>query len=208
MSLPQIPAYPLPTAAELPAGRVGWTVDPARAVLLVHDMQRHFTGAFAGAEPLGRAIENIAALRKVCADAGVPVVFTRQPGGQTREERGLLLDMWGWGPPATGEAVAFVDELVPGDGDTVVEKRRYSAFVDSPFAEVLGGRDQLVITGIYAHIGVAATACDAFMRGIQAFVVADAVADFSRADHDTALRYVANRCGRVVTVEQTVTALT
>ncbi|MDG4800020.1 isochorismatase family protein [Micromonospora sp. WMMD980] len=84
----------------------------------------------------------------------------------------------------------------------VVEKRRYSAFVDSTFGDLLGDRDQLLITGIYAHIGVAATACDAFMRGIQAFVVGDAVADFTRADHLAALRYVARRCGMVLSLEQ------
>jgi bifunctional isochorismate lyase/aryl carrier protein len=202
VSLPQIPGYPLPAEAELPANRVGWQPDPARAVLLVHDMQRYFTAPFTDAEPLSRAAANIADLRKVCADLGIPVIFTRQPGGQSEADRGLLLDMWGWGPPADPEAIAFHDGLRPGDDDFVVEKRRYSAFVDSPFADLLGHRDQLLITGIYAHIGVTATACDAFMRGIQAFVVADAVADFSRADHLTALSYVAKRCGMVLSTQQ------
>ncbi|WP_018788702.1 isochorismatase family protein [Micromonospora sp. CNB394] len=202
MSLPEIPGYPLPIERELPANRVQWRPDPARAVLLVHDMQRYFTAPFQGAEPLARAAANIADLRKVCDDLGIPVIFTRQPGGQSRHDRGLLLDMWGWGPPADPAAVAFHDELRPAESDHVVEKRRYSAFVDSPFGDLLGDRDQLLITGIYAHIGVAATACDAFMRGIQAFVVGDAVADFTRADHLAALRYVARRCGMVLSLEQ------
>lgn len=202
MPLPQIPGYPLPTEHELPANRVGWRPDPARAVLLVHDMQQYFTAPFQDAEPLARAAANINELRATCADVGVPVIFTRQPGGQSRDDRGLLLDMWGWGPPDDPTAVAFHDGLRPGEGDRVVEKRRYSAFVDSPFGELLGDRDQLLITGIYAHIGVAATACDAFMRDVQAFVVGDAVADFTRADHLAALRYVATRCGVTLSVEQ------
>jgi bifunctional isochorismate lyase / aryl carrier protein len=53
------------------------------------------------------------------------------------------------------------------------------------------GRDQLVGTGVYAHIGCQATAVEAFMRDVRAFLVADAVAEFSRRHHDQACEYVA-----------------
>ena len=57
------------------------------------------------------------------------------------------------------------------------------------------GRDQLIVTGIYAHIGCMTTALVAFMNDIQAFLVRDAVADFSAEDHAMAVRYVSQRCG-------------
>lgn len=49
-----------------------------------------------------------------------------------------------------------------------------------------------------SHIGCLTTALVAFMNGIQVFVVADAQADFSLADHTMALDYVSGRCDVVV----------
>ena len=64
------------------------------------------------------------------------------------------------------------------------------------------GCDQLIICGVYAHIGCLATATDGFMRGVQPFVVADATADFSEQDHVVALRQVARTCGVVTTTDE------
>ncbi|MFG2287347.1 isochorismatase family protein [Streptomyces sp. NPDC048595] len=204
MALPAIAPYPLPTADELPANRVAWTVDPARAVLLVHDLQRHFLDAFpAGEQPVTGMLDNAARLAKECRRRGVPVVYSAQRGGQTPEERGLQLDFWGPGVADDPHALAMPEAVAPEPGDTVVTKWKYSAFVRTELAGLLrdAGRDQLVIVGVYAHIGVLMSACDAWMRDIQAFVVADAVADFSRDDHDLALRWAAGRCAVVTTTD-------
>lgn len=200
MALPTIAAYPLPTADDLPTGPARWRIDPDRAVLLVHDMQHHFTDRVAPAL-LDEVTDRIARLRGDCAAAGVPTVYTTQPGGQSRTERGLLYDFWGPGLPADPRAEAITERLAPAPGDHVVVKHRYSGFAGTNLAALLGRRDQLVVTGVYAHIGVLATACDAFMRGVQAFVVADAVADFSVGHHRDALRWAAERCARVVTAD-------
>jgi bifunctional isochorismate lyase/aryl carrier protein len=202
--LPRIFPYPIPTGFGLDRARVGWRPDPARAALLVHDMQNYFLAPFGTADQalLARVVDNIGTLRKHAAEAGLPVIFSAQPGGQSRDERGLLQDFWGDGPPPDPQALAIVDALSPGPDDIRLTKRRYSAFVGTPLAELLGDRDQLIITGVYAHIGVLATALDAFMRDLQPFVVADAVADFSPAHHRDALRHVTDRCGVVATAAE------
>ena len=64
------------------------------------------------------------------------------------------------------------------------------------------GRDQLIVCGVYAHVGVLMTAVDAFTNDIQTFLVADAVADFSADYHRMALEYAAERCASVVTAGQ------
>ncbi|MGW1839117.1 isochorismatase family protein [Streptomyces sp. BBFR2] len=200
MALPALSPYPLPTPDELPENRVAWRVDPARAVVLVHDLQQHFLGAYpAGQQPLTGMLANTARLLPAFRERGVPVVYSTQRGGQTPEERGLQLDFWGPGVADDPAKLAVPDEVAPEPGDTVLTKWKYSAFVRTDLERLLrdSGRDQLVIVGVYAHIGVVMTACDAWMRDIRAFVVADAVADFSRADHDAALRWAAGRCAVV-----------
>ncbi|GGS68586.1 isochorismatase family protein [Streptomyces griseoviridis] len=204
MALPAIAPYPLPAPEELPENRVSWTVDPARAVLLVHDLQQHFLGAFpAGEQPLTGMLANTARLLAAYRRLGVPVVYSAQRGGQTPEQRGLQLDFWGPGVADDPEKLATPGIVAPADGDTVLTKWKYSAFVRTGLAELMRdkGRDQIVVAGVYAHIGVLMTAADAWQRDIQAFVVADAVADFSRADHDMALRYAAGRCAVVTTTD-------
>ncbi|CAL9331895.1 isochorismatase family protein [Streptomyces sp. NPDC030392] len=201
--IPRIDPYPLPAPGELPANTVDWTAEPDRAVLLVHDMQRYFLAPL----PTGlrqALVTQAAELRERCAALGVPVAYTAQPGGMTEQQRGLLKDFWGPGMrPAPADRL-IVDELAPAEGDWQLTKWRYSAFFDSPLLQLLrdSGRDQLILCGVYAHVGVLMTAVEAFTHDIQPFLVADAVADFSRHHHDLALTYTAERCGKVVTAKE------
>ncbi|WP_196451969.1 isochorismatase family protein [Planomonospora sp. ID82291] len=209
MAIPPIQPYPMPDT--LPANRVAWRPDARRAVLLVHDMQNHFVRAFTpGRSPLVELMSNVLALREHCAALGVPVVYSAQPGGQSAEQRGLLLDFWGDGIGPDPHDARIVEELAPREGDVLLTKWRYSAYQRTGLAELMDslGRDQLIVCGIYAHIGVLMTACEAFMRDVQPFVVADAVADFSAEHHRMALDYAAQRCAVTVTTRQLSRALT
>ena len=202
MAIPKLNDYALPTADELPQNKVTWQVEPQRAVLLIHDMQQYFLNFWGEDSALiKQVVENIANLRRYCKQQDIPVFYTAQPNQQSDEDRALLNDMWGPGLNKHPEQQAVTAALAPDEDDTVLVKWRYSAFHRSPLQEILqeSGRDQLIICGVYAHIGCLTTAIDAFMRNIQPFMVADGLADFSRDEHLMALRYTAGRCGRVVT---------
>ncbi|MFL6125432.1 isochorismatase family protein [Actinophytocola sp.] len=197
MSIPTITPYELPAAADLPYGRAGWRLDPSRAVLLIHDMQQYFVDFFpAGQEPMASVIRNIAAIRAAAVARGVPVVYTAQPGSMTAEQRGLLRAFWGEGMDATPAHRRMVEPLEPALTDLVLTKWRYSAFARTDLDTVIReyGRDQLIVCGIYAHVGCLMTACDAFTRDIQPFLVVDAIADFSLREHLMAVDYAERRC--------------
>lgn len=198
--LPTIDDYPLPTADTLPVNTVKWEVAPERAVLLIHDMQSYFLKALPR-RLRQDLVRNAALLRRRCAEAGVPVAYTAQPGRMTPEERGLLADFWGPGMRSEPQDRDVVAELAPASEDWVFTKWRYSAFFRTELLNRMRetGRDQLILCGVYAHVGVLMTAAEALTNDIQPFMVADALGDFSEADHRLALDYAARRCAMVVT---------
>ncbi|NMH63993.1 isochorismatase family protein [Shewanella salipaludis] len=206
MAIPSLASYPLPPKASLPANRVDWQADPNKAVLLIHDMQEYFVRFYGDDSQLIEQVQsNIAALRLWAKASGVPVVYTAQPVEQTQAQRALLNDMWG--PGLTGadpELRQIVPSLAPDGDDLVLVKWRYSAFLRTSLQAFMQEqqRDQLLICGVYAHIGCLTTALDAFMLDIKPFMIADAVADFSEAEHQMALNYVTGRCGKVVSLAE------
>jgi bifunctional isochorismate lyase/aryl carrier protein len=198
MAMAAIAPYRMPGDGDLPTPAMPWRPHPERAAILVHDMQRYFLRAFpAGQSPQTELVANIMKLLATARAIGVPVFYTAQPGDMSREDRGLLHDLWGPGMSAADTDRAIVDDLAPEPGDIVLTKWRYSAFFRSDLEERLHkrGRDQLIVCGVYAHMGCLMTACDAFSRDIQPFLVADALADLTLDDHLMALRYAAARCG-------------
>lgn len=111
------------TPPRLPDGERGprhWRPEPERLALLIHDMQRYFLRPFSTTEsPYREMLDNLVAVRARCAEWGVPVFYTAQPGSMTDEQRGLLKDFWGPGMAARAEDREIVAELAPGDGDVV-----------------------------------------------------------------------------------------
>jgi isochorismate hydrolase len=197
--IPPIEPYPLPARNALPANLARWSPRPERAVLLIHDMQRYFLKPLP--DPLrGAVVHNAAQLRKQCAALDVPLAYTMQPGSMSERQRGLLKDFWGPGMRAEPADREVVPELAPGPDDRTFTKWRYSAFFNSDLLDWMrdSHRDQLILCGVYAHVGVLATALDAYTHDIQTFLAADALGDFSAYHHRFTLDYVAQRCGMVV----------
>ena len=208
--IPPIKPYPMPTEGNLPANIAQWSVEPERAVLLIHDMQRYFLQPFpVGEAPRSELVKHTSLLREHCVELGIPVAYTAQPGGMSKEQRGLLQDFWGPGMRVDPADRQVVEPLTPTPDDWIFTKWRYSAFFNSELLTCIrhSGRDQLILCGVYAHVGVLMSAVDAFTHDIQPFLVADAVADFSEHYHRMALDYAALRCAVVTTAKSLIADL-
>ncbi len=197
MAIPAITPYAMPTESDLPKNKVAWKAEPKRSVLLIHDMQQYFIDFYEKNDsPIPELLKNITTIKERCVELGIPVVYTAQPGDQDPKDRALLTDFWGTGLDDDPNQTRIVSEVAPSDDDIVLTKWRYSAFKRTNLLELMEeqGRDQLIICGVYAHIGCLLTASEAFMQDIQSFLVADAVADFSLEEHKMAMKYAAERC--------------
>ncbi|GGO81362.1 isochorismatase family protein [Nonomuraea cavernae] len=207
MAIPAIAPYMLPA---LPDNRLNWTFEADRAVLLIHDMQHYFLRPYQmDASPIADVLSNLVAIRQRCTEQGVPIVYTAQPGSQVSADRGLLADLWGPGLTDAAEDTDICAPLMPAPSEIVLAKHRYSALLRSPLANLMraSGRDHLLIGGVYAHIGIQATAVDAFSNDIKPFVIGDAIAAFSADDHRAAVDYMARHCARVEATSEVIRTL-
>jgi len=202
MAIPKIASYKIPQSETFPENTVGWKIDPKKAVVLVHDLQTYFLNFFDKTKsPVPELLENVRQVLDNARAANIPVIYTAQPANQEPNERALLTDFWGAG---LTQDTDIAPEVSPQAGDIQYTKWRYSAFKKTPLLQWMQEeqRDQLIIVGVYGHIGILSTALDAFMLDIKPFVIGDAIADFSEEDHLHTLKYVAGRSGCVKSVNE------
>ena len=153
MAIPPIRPYTIPTLSAKPA--VNWALHADRAALLVHDMQNYFISAYTpDKEPASAMVANIQQLVARADKANIPVFYTAQPPEQKKYRRGLLRELWGQGIQTDADA-DIIPELTPQKHHHVITKWRYSAFARTDLRESLAfaQRDQLIITGVYGHMG-------------------------------------------------------
>lgn len=208
MTIPKIASYTMPDASALEPARSQWQLTAERCALLIHDCQDYFFDFYdRAAEPIPTLERNIKRLAEACRSLGIPIFYSAQPPQQSAAERGLLQRWWGPGLTAEPMRAGIVAALQPQGRDLVIPKWRYSAFSRSNLNDQLKaqGRDQLIICGLYAHIGCLMTAGGAFMADIEPVLVADALADFSAQDHLMALDYARRCCANVRSCQELIT---
>src|SRR5271155_2191298 len=132
------------------------TIDPAKAAMIVVDMQNDFVAVGAPMEtPAARAmVPKLAEAWNFCRGAGIRVIYTAHVHRRAGCDMGLFDDMH----PPIANRDALVDgtpgvdiypELAPAPGEHVIKKHRYSGFFGTDLDIILRGygTDTVIISG-------------------------------------------------------------
>ena len=186
---------------------------PEKTALLVIDMQNFFVEQGQALEvPAARALApNINRLTGAVRKAGGTVIWIKM----TLNDEDL--DQWSIFPPFNGSRERFQpvkdgeyghqiwQELTVNDQDLIVNKRRFSAFIQgsSDLHEILQakGIDTLIIAGTLTNVCCESTARDAMMLNYRVLMVADANATLTEEAHKAALMNILFVFGDVQTTD-------
>jgi maleamate amidohydrolase len=183
----------------------------ARPALLVVDMNNAFVD---DRFPLGCAsgpacAQAIAPLIAAARESGVPVIYSTGKPAANPAERGLWKSTGRAPDPGLGDPHEIVPELAPQPGESVIAKRRPSAFFGTELASLLTyhGTDSVVLCGMVTSGCIRATAVDAFSHNLRVIVPEECVADRARVPHAVALFDIHMKYGDVIPAAEALAAL-
>jgi ureidoacrylate peracid hydrolase len=185
-------------------------ITPAKTAIIVVDVQNDFChpeGGLArkGAD-VGMVQEMMPYLHELLHAArsyDVPILFI-----QTFHEKATDSEAWTLVTGAelcrTGTWGAEFFEVAPLPTEIIVNKHRYSAFINTRLDTVLRTMniETLVMTGVSTNVCVESTARHGFMLDYNIAFVKDACASTSRTAHEMTLENIDRYFGSVVSVNQ------
>jgi ureidoacrylate peracid hydrolase len=197
---------------------------PAKTALVVVDMQMGFMPHEVAHAPCEMALEiipNINRLAQAVRETGGAVIWIQTaytdetltswstlygmtgPKGTERRKRSLAVSSKGY---------ELHPDLKVEPQDLIVEKKRYSAFIQgsSNIEEVLRARalDTLLITGTVTNVCCESTARDAMMRNFKTIMVTDANAADSDELHNASLAAFYLKFGDIMPTDMVIASLT
>ena len=96
----------------------------------------------------------------------------------------------------------LLPELDNAPSDTILIKKRYSAFFGTQLYESLQekGTRSIVVVGVNTHACVRTTAIDAYQHDYPVYVISDCVGSYDLEHHEVSLRYIDGKIGTVLSL--------
>ncbi len=104
----------------------------------------------------------------------------------------------------------IVSELQPDAQESVIIKKRYSAFFRTTLDELLATLqvDALILAGINTHACIRMAAIDAYQRDWHVVLAADCIGSYDQEHHEVSLRYMRGKIAEVMTNAEIAATLT
>ena len=110
-------------------------------------------------------------------DSYKSIFFTRHRHLDPAEDGGMMAEWWGDLLIEGSPDAELIPELRPQEGELLIEKSRYSAFLNTPLEHELRQRrvTDVIVGGVMTNLCCETTARDAFMRDFRVFFLLDGI---------------------------------
>jgi nicotinamidase-related amidase len=162
--------------------------DSCPVVLLLVDVLNDvdFTGNSRLLKSIRSLGKNIAALKKRCKDAGVPVIYVNDNRDKWRSDFSVVLAHC-LRPDSPG--CPMVSQLIPEASDYIVLKPKHSAFYATPLDTLFSYLKvkTVILAGLITNACILSTASELYVRDLDIYVPSDCVAAPIKRTHRYAL---------------------
>jgi len=128
-----------------------------------------------------------------------PIIWVRQEFAPDLSDAFLVMRKRNLRVTIAGtEGCEILPELQRHPSDTIIVKKRYSAFFGTELDAILRALrpPSLVIAGVNTHACVRATVIDAYQRDYEVIVVSDGIASYDVEHHEITKRYLEGTIAR------------
>jgi len=190
--------------------------DKSRCVLLVIDMQNDFCSPEGNMAKISKDIRfiqkmvpNLSRLLEICRSAGMRVIFTKMVHSVWTDSPAWVSKLNSKNVRERTWGCEFYQGFEPHEEDWVVEKHRYSAFLNTDLDMVLraSGVDSIIVTGVNSDQCVDGSAKHAFQLDYYVFLVKDCIATDSQTLTEAVLSMAEKSYGWIVSSEEIIEIL-
>jgi nicotinamidase-related amidase len=169
-------------------------------VLIIIDMLNDFLQTW---EPVSKQklIRSINELIDIVRGHDRPIIWVRQEFRPDLQDafpemraKGIRITIQGT------QGCQIASELAVNPSDTVLIKKRYSAFYGTTLDQVLADLkpDGLILAGINTHACIRMAAIDAYQRDWRVILAADCIDSYDKEHHEISLRYMKDKIASVM----------
>ena len=190
--------------------------DKSRCALLVIDMQNDFCSLEGNMAKIGRDISfiqkmipSLSRLLEICRSLGIRIIFTKMVHSAWTDSPAWVAKLNSKNVRKGTWGCEFYQGFEPCEEDCVVEKHRYSAFINTNLDTVLRARgiNTIIVTGVNSDQCVDDTAKHAFQLDYFVLLVKDCIATDSQALTQAVLTMAEKSYAWVVSSEEIIEIL-